>query len=217
MNIIWHGQSFFEIIASLGKNSQVKIVIDPFDESLGLEVPKLEGDILLISHDHYDHNNKKAISGNYFLIEGPGEYEVKGIFIQGISSFHDQSQGKERGGNTIYTMEAEDLKICHLGDFGQKELIDEQLKEIGEIDILMIPVGGTYTISAKEALKIMTQIEPKITIPMHYALPKLKVKLDPIDKFLKVFGIKSLEPVKKLSIKKRDLSAEEARIIILKP
>lgn len=217
MNIIWHGQSFFEIIASLGRNSRVKIVIDPFDESLGLEVPKLEADILLISHDHYDHNNKKAISGNYFLIEGPGEYEVKGIFIQGISSFHDQSQGKERGGNTIYTMEAEDLKICHLGDFGQKELTDEQLKEIGEIDILMIPVGGTYTISAKEALKIMTQIEPKITIPMHYALPKLKVKLDPIDKFLKVFGIKSLEPVKKLSIKKKDLSAEEAKIIILKP
>jgi len=215
MQIIWHGQSLFEILINQKKNSSIKIIIDPFDESLGLKIPKLEGDILLVSHRHPDHNNVRAISGNPFLIEGPGEYEVKNVFIQGIASFHDDSGGKERGENTIYSLEIEDLKICHLGDFGQKELTEEQLEKLGEIDILMIPVGGVYTISAKEALKIMSQIEPKITIPMHYGLPKLKTKLEPVDKFLKMLGIKSLEPMKKLSIKKKDISPDEAKIIVL--
>lgn len=217
MQIIWHGQSLFEIITTPAKNSQVKIIIDPFSQEIGLRVPKLEADILLVSHQHYDHNNIKAVSGNPFLISGPGEYEIKNVFIQGIFSFHDNFQGKERGENTIYTIEAEDLKICHLGDLGQKELTEEQLEEIGNIDILMIPIGGIYTISSKEAIKIMTQIEPKITIPMHYSIPKLKIKLDGLDKFLKPLGIKQIDPQNKLSIKKKDLSEEEAKIVVLKP
>ena len=206
-----------QLIFSFQKDSQIKIVIDPFEESIGLKTPELEADILLITHQHPDHNNQKIVKGNYFLIDGPGEYEVKSIFFYGIPSFHDSNQGKEKGGNTIYTIEAEDLKICHLGDLGQKELTDEQLEKIGEVDILMIPVGGVDTISSKEALHIMSQIEPKITIPIHYALPKLKGKLEPVDKFLKALGIKSLEPLKKLSVKKKDLSSEEAKIIVLKP
>lgn len=217
MHIFWHGQSCFQILALRNKGEHVLIVIDPFSEEIGLKLPRLEADILMVSHQHEDHSNIKAVSGNYFLIEDPGEYEVKNVFIQGIPSFHDNSQGRERGENTIYTIEAEALRICHLGDFGQKELNQEQLEAIGEVDILMIPVGGVFTISAKEAPKIMSQIEPKITIPMHYALPKLKIKLDPLDKFLKTFGIKSLEPIKKFSIKKKDLSPEEAKIIVLKP
>lgn len=216
MNIFWYGQSCFQIIASRNRGEQTSIIIDPFSEEIGLKLPKLEADILLISHKHSDHNNAGAISGNYFLIEEPGEYDVKNVILQGISSYHDNSQGKERGENVIYTIGVEDLKICHLGDLGQKELTGEQLEKIGEVDILMIPVGGTYTISDKEASKIMSQLEPRITIPMHYALPKLKVKLDSLDKFLKNFGIKNLEPLKKLSVKKKDLSSEEAKIIILK-
>lgn len=217
MNIIWHGQSCFEIIAAPAKNSQVKIVIDPFSEEIGLRVPKLEADVLLISHSHYDHNNIKAVLANPFLISSPGEYEIKNVYIQGIASFHDNSQGRERGVNTIYTIEAEDLRLCHLGDLGQKELTEEQLEKIGEVDILMIPVGGIYTISAKEAIKIMSQIEPKITIPMHYQIPKLKLKLDDCDKFLKSLGIKKLEPLAKFSIKKKEISPEEAKIVVLKP
>jgi len=222
MNIIWHGQSCFELITAPAKNSQIKIVIDPFSEEVGLRVPKLEADILLVSHNHHDHNNVKAVSSPTsasppFLISGPGEYEIKNVFIQGVHSWHDNSRGQERGENTIYTIEAEDLKLCHLGDLGQKELTEEQLDRIGEIDILMIPTGGVYTISAKEALKIMSQIEPKITIPMHYQIPKLKLKLDGCDKFLKSLGIKKIEPLPKLSIKKKDISSEEAKIVILKP
>lgn len=215
MQINWKGQSCFQISVSQGKNSQVNIVIDPYSEDTGLKVPKLEADILLVSHDHSDHNNIKAVGGNPFLIQGPGEYEVKEIFIQGIPAFHDSVLGKEKGSNTIYTIEAEDLRICHLGDLGQKELTPEQVEKIGEVDILMIPVGGGFTISAKEAVKIMSQIEPSIIIPMHYHLPKLKVKLDEIEDFFKVMGIKKLDSLAKLSIKKKDILPEEAKIIVL--
>ena len=217
MQIIWRGQSCFEILSSQGKNNHVNIVVDPFDEDTGLRVPKLEADILLVSHEHHDHNNMKAVGGNPFLIQGPGEYEIKGVYIQGIDSFHDASLGKEKGQNTIYTIEVEDLRLCHLGDLGQKELTPEQVEKIGEIDILMIPVGGVYTISAKEAVKIMSQIEPNIVIPMHYQIPKLKIKLEELDRFLKSMGIKKIEPLPKLSIKKKDISSEEAKIIVLKP
>ena len=217
MTIIWHGQSLFEITTSRGKNNQVNIVIDPFSQEVGLRLPKLEPNIVLSTNEHYDHNNVKAVGGNYFLIEGPGEYEIREIFIQGIPAFHDDLQGKERGKTTIFTIEAEELRLCHLGDLGQKELTPDQLEKIGEIDILMIPIGGNYTISGKEAVKIMSQIEPKIIIPMHYALPKLKVKLEGVEKFLKTMGIKKIEPVNKLTIKKKELLEEEAKIIVLKP
>ena len=216
MQIVWHGQSLFQIITSPEKNTQVKIVIDPFDKSIGLRVPKLEVDIVLVSRQHPVHNNITAVAGSPFLIEGPGEYEVKNIFIQGILGFHDGSQEKERGTTTIYTIKSENIKLCHLGNFRQKELTEEQLEKIGEVDILMIPVGGRDILSAKEATKIMSQLEPKITIPMHYAIPKLKIKLDSLDEFLKTFGIKSLSPINKLSIKKKDISADEAKIIVLK-
>jgi len=217
MQIIWKGQSCFQILSSQAKNHQVRIVIDPFDEGTGLRLPKMEADLVLVSHQHHDHNNAKAIEGSPFLISGPGEYEIKDVFVQGIPSFHDAVSGKERGANTIYTIEAEDMRICHLGDLGQKELTSDQIEKIGEIDILMIPVGGIYTISAKEAVKIMSQIEPSITLPMHYQLPKLKIKLEGLDKFLKTMGVKKIQPQAKLTIKKKDIQPEEAKIIILNP
>jgi len=218
MQIIWHGQSCFQIEARHNKSELTSIVIDPFSEEVGLRFPKLQADIVLVTHSHSDHNNIKGVGGNPFLIQEPGEYEIKKVFIQGISAWHDQKQGQERGPNTIYTIEAEDLRLCHLGDLGQKELTEEQVDKIGDVDILMIPVGGVYTISAKEAIKVMSQIEPRITIPMHYQLPKLKTKtkLDGVDKFLKSLGIKSMEPLSKLSIKRKDISPEEAKIIVLK-
>jgi L-ascorbate metabolism protein UlaG (beta-lactamase superfamily) len=217
MHITWHGQALFQITSNPAKNSTVRIVIDPFNKTVGLRVPKLKAEILLITHKHYDHNNVKDVQGKPMVIDGPGEYEVKGIFIQGINSFHDNSQGKDRGENTIYTINAEGIKICHLGDLGQHELTEEQIDAINDVDVLMIPVGGTYTISAKEAVKVMSQVEPKIIIPMHYQLPKLKIKLDPVSKFLKTLGIKSLKPVKKLSLKKKDIHTDEAKIITLEP
>lgn len=217
MHIIWHGQSFFEFWTRDQEGNQIKIAIDPFDESLGLRVPKVGADILLITHSHDDHSNKKAISGNPFLIEEPGEYEIKGIFVRGISSFHDNCQGKERGKNIIYKLEIKRMKLCHLGDLGQKELNPEQLEEIGEVDILMTPVGGTYTIGPKEASTIVSQIEPKIVIPMHYKIPELKLKIDGPEKFLKIMGAEGVEPQKKLKVKAEDLPKEETKIVVLNP
>jgi len=217
MNINWCGQSCFQIYSSQNKNHQVSIVIDPFDNEIGLRIPKLQADVLLISHDHHDHNNIKAVSGDPLVINGPGEYDVKEVVINGIPGFHDNSQGSERGRITIYTIETEEIKLCFLSDLGQKELTSEQLDKIGDVDILMIPIGGTYTINSAEAIKIMGQIEPKITIPMHYKIPKLNIKLEEADNFLKSLGIKNLEPLAKLSIKKKDLPTEEAKIILLQP
>jgi len=172
--------------------------------------------LLLITHYHQDHQNVKAIKGQPFIIEGPGEYEVKGAFIRGIDSYHDNVKGRERGKNTIYSFQVEDIRTCHLGDLGQKELTEEQVEKIGEIDILMIPVGGNFTISAEEATKIINQLEPTIIIPMHYKIPRLTVKLDGPEKFLKKMGTKSPERLEVLSIKKKDLP-EEIKIILLKP
>jgi L-ascorbate metabolism protein UlaG (beta-lactamase superfamily) len=217
MQIVWHGQSCFQISFSRNKDEKLTVVIDPFSEEIGLKMPSLEADILMISHDHPDHNNKKAVSGNPFLIEGPGEYEIKGVFIQGIEADHDKNQGKERGKTTIYTIEREEIRLCHLGDLGQKELNADQLEQIGDIDILMIPVGGIYTISAQESSKIISQIEPRLIIPMHYNLPKMKSKLEGLDKFLKVMGQKDIEPQSKLTVKKKDLEGETTEVVVLKP
>jgi L-ascorbate metabolism protein UlaG (beta-lactamase superfamily) len=219
MHIIWHGHSCFQIISPQGKEEKIKMVIDPFGEKVGLRVSKLEADILLITHSHDNHSNLKSVSGTPFLIEGPGEYEIKGVFIRGILAFHDNSQGEERGQNTIYTIETEGIHLCHLGDIGQKELTDSQLQELGEIDILIIPVGGVYTINSKEASTIISQIEPRIVIPMHYQVPKLKLgkKLEGVESFLKTMGKKSVEKLPKLLIKKKDLPKEETRIIVLNP
>jgi L-ascorbate metabolism protein UlaG (beta-lactamase superfamily) len=216
MNIIWRGQSCFQIATQKNK-TPVNITIDPFSPEIGLRPPSQPADLVLVTHDHQDHNNTKAISGNPFIIDGPGEYEVKDVYIEGIAAWHDEREGKEHGANTIYMIEAEDLRVCHLGDLGQKELSDEQLEKIGEVDILMIPVGGQTTISEKDAVKIISQIEPKITIPMHYAIPKLKMKLGGVEAFLKNLGIKSLAPEPKLSIKKKDMMPEEAKIVVLEP
>src|SRR3989344_3177064 len=213
MQVSWKGQACFSVIAQRNKQEQVKLVIDPFDPSIGLKMPVLEADLVLSTHDHEDHNNVKAVKGPAggapFVITGPGEYEVKDISIQGIPSFHDEKEGKERGKNTIYVIEAEGIRLCHLGDIGQAELTAEQVSKIGNVDILFVPVGGVYTIAAKGASKIVNQIEPRLVIPMHYFLPNLKFKLDKVDDFLKEMGVKNEEPQNKLMVKLRDFTSEE--------
>ncbi len=231
MQIVWHGQSCFQFIAENAKKEKITIVIDHFDAKLGLKMSTLKADILLITHQHSDHNNKAAVEGNPassaggptelrsalpFLIEGPGEYEIKGVSVQGIPAFHDNSQGKERGRMTIYTIGAEEMRLCHLGDLGQKELTEEQIEEIGEIDILFAPVGG-HPLDAKGASEIIDQIEPRIVIPMHYNLPGIKPENETLDKFLKVMGMEKTEPQEKLTIKQKDLPEEETKVIVLKP
>ncbi len=217
MNISWYGQTCFRIITQKGKDGQVNILIDPPQKESGLRSPKLEADILLFTNPDDERIKESSWSKESFLITGPGEYEIKGVYIEGISSLRLVSHGLTAQNDTIYTIETEGIKICHLGKLAQGDLTSNQLEKIGEVDILMIPIGGAETIDAKAAVKIMAQIEPRITIPMYYRFPKLKIKLDTIDKFLKFLGIKKLEPLPKLSIKKKDILLEEAKIIVLAP
>ncbi|MDP1709868.1 MAG: MBL fold metallo-hydrolase, partial [Candidatus Komeilibacteria bacterium] len=142
-----------------------------------------------------------------------GEYEVKNVFIYGIASFHDNENGKKMGKNIIYRLTTESLNLAHLGDLGH-ELTDEQLEKLGSIDILMIPIGGTYTLDAKMAAKVITQIEPRIVIPMHYQIPGLKTELKGVEEFLKTCGLAS-ETMDKLKISPKELPAEETKVIIL--
>jgi len=227
MNITWYGQTCFRIIAQKSRNGSVNLLIDPLGKESGLRSPKLDADILLFTRPEGARlafgdspkaaSNEKIASGNYFLVTGPGEYDVKGVYIQGIAAQTQPRKEEISKENNIYTVEAEGIKICHLGKFAQKELTPDQLKIINEVDILMIPIGGGEVVDSAEAVKIMAQIEPKIIIPMYYRIPKLKIKLDTLDKFLKALGVKTLESLPKLSVKKEGLSAEIAKIIVLKP
>ncbi|MDP1629680.1 MAG: MBL fold metallo-hydrolase [bacterium] len=212
MVITWYGQSCFKIQAG-----ETVLAIDPFDKSIGLTPPRFRADILLVTHDHYDHNNKESINGEPFLISGPGEYEIKGLEILGVESYHDNNLGAKRGKNTIYKIEMDEIRLCHLGDLGQEKLTDKQLQNLGEIDILMIPIGGKFTIDGASALTVVNQIEPRIVIPMHYKIPGLKIDISGLNEFLKEFGAKETKPEEKLTVKKKDLpQEEETKLVVLK-
>jgi L-ascorbate metabolism protein UlaG (beta-lactamase superfamily) len=220
MNIIWHGQSFFEIIVKNRKEGETKIIIDPFDaDFVGLKFPKTEGDIVLVSHNHKDHSNAKGVGGNPFVIDTPGEYEIKDVFIKGIPAFHDNINGEERGNVIMFTIQGEGMKVGFLSDLGQKELTSQQVDDLGDIDILLIPVGGTYTIGAKDAAEIINQIEPGIVIPIHYKIPGLKTDVEDVSKFLKEMGSEAIDPLPKLKVSVKDLPGkdEEMKIILLSP
>lgn len=192
-------------------------MIDPFDPiQLDLKLPKLEADVLLLSHDHFDHNYKKGVSGYELVIDGPGEYEVNGVCVQGIETFHDDKQGAQRGKNTIYLIEVDGFNVLHLGDLGH-ELSKETLERISEVDVLLIPVGGNFTIDAKTASKVISSLEPGIVIPMHYKLDgKPNLPIDTLDKFLDEMGIKGeVKKEDKLKLTSKAELSEETSVIVL--
>ena len=163
MEIYYLGHSSFRI-----KGKSASIVTDPFDPKMvGLKYQGVTGDIVTISHDHTDHNQVSQVSEVKKIVTSPGEYEIMGVSIIGLSSFHDDAQGADRGKNTIYVFEIDEMRICHLGDLGHT-LNEKLVEEIGDIDILMIPTGGEYTINSETAVAVVQGIEPRIIIPMHY-------------------------------------------------
>mgnify|MGYP001572279214 CR=1 FL=1 len=214
MVITWYGQSCFKI-----QSGDLVIVIDPFSKDIGLTPPRFRADIALVTHQHHDHNNLESITGEPFTIIGPGEYEVKGAYVHGIETFHDTKQGKERGLNTIYLIEVEGIRLLHMGDYGEEVVRDSRLiEEVGEVDILLVPVGGVYTIDGENAARLAKDIEPRFVIPMHYKIPGLKVLLADNAPFLKEMGARNAEIQEKFSIKKKDIADEEKTdVIVLKP
>lgn len=192
----------------------ISIVCDPFKESvLGLKFPKVEADVVTVSHEHEDHSNRTGVKGDYICFDSPGEYEIKGAEIVGIKSYHDDKMGAERGLNTIFVYKIDDVKICHLGDLGH-ELTPEQIEKIDGIDVLIIPVGGKYTIDAKQAAKVISAIGPKIVIPAHYKAGKM-TDLDPVDEFVKEMGTEP-KKVSDLKVKQKEL-ADTLEVYILAP
>jgi len=216
MEITYLGHSCFRLKGNLGT-----VITDPFDSYIGFNLPSASADIVTISHDHKDHNNYKAINGTArrekpFIITHPGEYEVGGISVFGVKTDHDASGGAERGGNIVYTVLIDDLKICHLGDLGH-ELTQEQLTEIGQADVLLLPVGGVFTIGADQALKIAQAMEPSYIVPMHYKTAKHDANvfgdMATLEDFMKEFG-SEIVPVPKLVISK-DRLPEETEMVVL--
>lgn len=213
MIITWLGHACFKIQDKVGPGG-VTLVTDPFDKSIGLKPPSFEADIVTVSHDHYDHNNIKTIRGNPFIVKGAGEYDVKGVAIHGVESYHDSQEGKEKGHNTIYRIEMSDISVVHLGDLGHI-LDNKQLDVLAGTDILLIPVGGKYTIDSKKAVEVVSQVEPRLVIPMHYRVPGLKLDIEGVDKFIKEMGLKPTQE-EKLKISKKDLPTEDMELVLLK-
>jgi L-ascorbate metabolism protein UlaG (beta-lactamase superfamily) len=190
----------------------LKILLDPFhEESVGYPLPSAEADIVMISHNHMDHNNIAAAGRNAQVILGPGEHRVMGLQIIGIGSYHDEKRGRLRGENTIFCFELDGIRVCHLGDLGHKLGMD-QIKEIGCADLLFIPVGGLYTINAKVADEVMMQLRPRLAVPMHYRTKALAFDLDSVDDFLE--GRKDVERQVRLHLAREDLSGE-GRVAVL--
>jgi L-ascorbate metabolism protein UlaG (beta-lactamase superfamily) len=212
MIITWQGHSCFKIQDKIGPEG-VTLVTDPFDKEVGLKVPNFEADIVTVSHDHHDHNNVGALRGNPMVIGCAGEYDFKGVLIEGIDSYHDEQHGAERGGNIMYRIEIDDISVAHLGDLGHV-LDNVQLEKLVGTDVLLIPVGGKYTLDAKKAVEVISQIEPRIIIPMHYKTKDSKIDLDDIEKFIKEIGLTPTYE-EKLKISKKDLPQEDMELVIL--
>ena len=215
MNIKYLGHSSFLI-----KTKGASVVTDPFDPKMvGLKFPRTEADIVTISHHHRDHNYLEGIKGEPLVVDWPGEFEKMNVRVYGFQNYHDKSKGQERGENILYKIDAENITVLHCGDLG---VIPDQkfLDEIGDIDILLIPVGGFFTINADEAKELAHMIEPSIIIPMHYNSKLLNQEnfknLLPVDDFLNKFGVEKKEPIDLLSIKKEDIVNEEEKIFVMK-
>jgi L-ascorbate metabolism protein UlaG (beta-lactamase superfamily) len=207
MNISYFGHSCFKIEEKInGEN--VVLVTDPFDKEVGLKVPNVEADIVTVSHEHSDHNNVSALRKNPFVINCAGEFDVKGVIVEGINSLH----GGDKGSNIIFRIDVEGVSLAHLGDLG--DILDnKQLEKLGGVDILFVPVGGKYTLDAKKAVEVISQIEPRIVVPMHYKTKDSKIDIDGLDKFIKEIGI-AANYEDKLKINKKDLPVEDMRLVV---
>jgi L-ascorbate metabolism protein UlaG (beta-lactamase superfamily) len=216
MDIIYYGHSCFKI-----KGSQGSVVTDPYDPYVGFSLPSVSADVVTVSHAHPDHAAFGKISGSTrrekpFIIEQPGEYEVGGISVFGVKTYHDANQGVERGQNIIFTIMVDNIRVCHLGDLGH-ELSADAISEIGSVDVLLCPVGGTFTIDPKLAVKTIHAIEPSIVVPMHFKTAEHDVNVfsdvATLEDFLKEYGTE-VQPEAKLKVDEGRLP-EETELVVL--
>jgi L-ascorbate metabolism protein UlaG (beta-lactamase superfamily) len=208
MEIVWLGHSCFRI-----RGKEATIVTDPFDKTLGYPMRKPTANIITVSHSHPQHSFVGGVAGNPRVVSRPGEYDIANVFINGIATFHDKDKGAQRGKNTVFFMEIDEVKVCHLGDLGHVPTT-EQVEQMSGTDILMVPVGGGSTLDAAAAAETIGLLEPRLVIPMHYKTEVVKMELDPLDRFLKQMGVKEVETQPKLNVTKSNLPPE-TRILVL--
>ncbi len=203
LQIRWHGHACFEL------TNDLTIVTDPHDgKSIGLPPPSVAGDIILVSHDHFDHNSVKSVEKEGAkIVADDRKRTISNVQINGFMSYHDESKGEKRGKNIIFKFNYDGITFCHLGDLGH-ELDEKTAEQIGDIDILFIPVGGTYTIDSKQAWNVVNMIKPKITIPMHYKLEGLSLPIASVDSFLEKNMDKVLKVGNEIDIEKDELPKE---------
>lgn len=212
MDITYLGHSSFRI-----KGKRASVVTDPYDKAMvGLKYPRVKGDIVTVSHNHEDHNRADLVSDTKKVVDAPGEYEIMGVSIIGIPTLHDDQKGAVRGKNTIFVIDVDGISLAHLGDIGHK-LKDSQIELIGDVDVLMIPVGGEYTIGPSRAVGIVQDIGAKVVIPMHYNVPGLNPKffskLANVDLFLSEVGL-PVEKIKKLTLKKETMGEDQMVVVL---
>ncbi|MGB9792852.1 MAG: MBL fold metallo-hydrolase [Thermacetogeniaceae bacterium] len=206
MGIRWLGHACF-----LCEGSGVRLLTDPFSKEVGYKLPQEAVDVVTVSHDHYDHNAVDLLPGSPQVIREAGEHEAKGIKVRGFEVYHDEVKGAKRGKNIVFTWEMDGVRLCHLGDLGH--VLDQQtVAAIGDVDILMIPVGGVYTIDAAAAHKVVDQLKPRLVLPMHYKTPSLKFELAPVDDFTRRFERVRREKALRLD---RDSLPREMEVVLL--
>ena len=213
MKLKWLGHSCFLITSETG----LRIMTDPYSIVGGIYYSPVNesADIVTVSHDHLDHNNIAAVQGKPETITGSGTKTAKGIQFRGIASHHDEAKGKERGANTIFCLTVDGIRLCHLGDLGH-ELSREEIAQIGNVDVLLIPIGGSFTIDAKVATKVGDDLKPKVIVPMHYKTPKCDFPITGVGDFLA--GKKNVKKLNSSDIEfKADKLPQATEIIVLQP
>ncbi len=209
MNIRWYGKNCVRIEVKEGT-----VLVDPFDtKDTGLRGPTINDDLVLLSAYAQPAAIVERVNDTALLVRGPGEYEQKGVAVRGIQAYQDSQGGKELGLCTVYTIVAEDMIVCHLGSLGQEKLTDAQLEAIGDPDVLIIPVGGQSALDPKAAAELATAIEPKVIIPVGFAVPSASYAAEKVEKFVKELGV----PVQKADIvrlQKKSLPVDQTILIV---
>ena len=208
MEINWYGHACFRL-----KDRNLAVVCDPYDKTIGLTLPKLKADLVTLSHAAPGHSYAEGVKEWRKVFTGPGEYEVDSVFITGVASTHGKNAEGHADPNTIFIFEFPEMTVAHLGDLGHV-LTQAQVEAMPNIDVLLVPVCGRYTLDAAMAAEVISIIEPRIVIPMHYRMEGTPEHLDPLERFLKEMGLPTPEPVSTLRITKAQLP-EETQIVVM--
>lgn len=197
------------------RGRDVTVLMDPVGPETGYLPSKQRADIVTVSHPHPGHRNLELVRPGYRLIEGPGEYEIKGTFITGIRTYHDDEQGRRLGKNTVYVVDLDGVQVCHLGDLGHV-LSDEQAELLSDVDVLLISVGGGPTLDADRAVEVIGQIEPHIVIPLQFRTEHGDAARDPLERFMRAMGVTEWSTRETLTVRKGEFG-EAVEVVVLAP